>query len=97
MLRFNREKQTHLKQLRVTLKQDYVRDVIMLRRKLMFVSDLFSLSRLIEQNESKHDGSPSPGMTDQEKEVAASAYEAFLVTQHPFKHWYKLFNLGCTS
>lgn len=30
-----------------------------------------------EQNEAKHDGSPSPGMTDQEKEMAASAYEAF--------------------
>lgn len=30
-----------------------------------------------EQNESKHDGSTSPGMTDQEKEMAASAYEAF--------------------
>lgn len=29
-----------------------------------------------EQNESKHDSS-SPGMTDQEKEMAASAYEAF--------------------
>ncbi|XP_020789293.1 CCR4-NOT transcription complex subunit 10 isoform X3 [Boleophthalmus pectinirostris] len=29
-----------------------------------------------EQNETKHDGS-SPGMTDQEKEMAASAYEAF--------------------
>ncbi|XP_029308036.1 CCR4-NOT transcription complex subunit 10 isoform X2 [Cottoperca gobio] len=30
-----------------------------------------------EQNEAKHDGSSSPGMTDQEKEMAASAYEAF--------------------
>lgn len=30
-----------------------------------------------EQNESKHDNSSSPGMTDQEKEMAASAYEAF--------------------
>uniref|UniRef100_I3KI37 CCR4-NOT transcription complex subunit 10 n=1 Tax=Oreochromis niloticus TaxID=8128 RepID=I3KI37_ORENI len=30
-----------------------------------------------EQNEAKHDGSPSPAMTDQEKEMAASAYEAF--------------------
>uniref|UniRef100_A0AAX7ULH3 CCR4-NOT transcription complex subunit 10 n=1 Tax=Astatotilapia calliptera TaxID=8154 RepID=A0AAX7ULH3_ASTCA len=30
-----------------------------------------------EQNEAKHDGSPSLGMTDQEKEMAASAYEAF--------------------
>lgn len=30
-----------------------------------------------EQNESKHDSSSSPGMTDQEKEMAASAYEAF--------------------
>ncbi|XP_044062435.1 CCR4-NOT transcription complex subunit 10 isoform X6 [Siniperca chuatsi] len=32
-----------------------------------------------EQNEVKHDSSSSPGMTDQEKEVAASAYEAFSV------------------
>lgn len=55
------------------------------------------LINLIEQNESKHDGSPSPGMTDQEKEVAASAYEAFLVAQHPFKHCHNLVNLGCTS
>ncbi|XP_008301820.1 CCR4-NOT transcription complex subunit 10 isoform X4 [Stegastes partitus] len=30
-----------------------------------------------EQNEGKHESSPSPGMTDQEKEIAASAYEAF--------------------
>ncbi|XP_071777432.1 CCR4-NOT transcription complex subunit 10 isoform X1 [Centroberyx gerrardi] len=30
-----------------------------------------------EQNEAKHDNSSSPGMTDQEKEMAASAYEAF--------------------
>ncbi|KAG8009732.1 CCR4-NOT transcription complex subunit 10, partial [Nibea albiflora] len=30
-----------------------------------------------EQNEAKHDSSSSPGMTDQEKEVAASAYEEF--------------------
>ncbi|XP_030249942.1 CCR4-NOT transcription complex subunit 10 isoform X3 [Sparus aurata] len=30
-----------------------------------------------EQNEPKHDSSSSPGMTDQEKEVAASAYESF--------------------
>uniref|UniRef100_A0A3Q3NCD0 CCR4-NOT transcription complex subunit 10 n=1 Tax=Labrus bergylta TaxID=56723 RepID=A0A3Q3NCD0_9LABR len=30
-----------------------------------------------EQNESKHDSSSSPGVTDQEKEVAASAYESF--------------------
>lgn len=47
---------------------------------------IFPLLRLVEQNESKHDGSPSPGMTDQEKEVAASAYEAFVVIQHFFKH-----------
>uniref|UniRef100_A0A8C6WHZ8 CCR4-NOT transcription complex subunit 10 n=1 Tax=Neogobius melanostomus TaxID=47308 RepID=A0A8C6WHZ8_9GOBI len=33
-----------------------------------------------EPNESKHDSSSSPGMTDQEKEMAASAYEAFTVT-----------------
>ncbi|KAM4632804.1 CCR4-NOT transcription complex subunit 10 isoform 2-T2 [Polymixia lowei] len=30
-----------------------------------------------EQNEAKHDNSSSPGMTDQEKEMAASAFEAF--------------------
>uniref|UniRef100_H3D287 CCR4-NOT transcription complex subunit 10 n=1 Tax=Tetraodon nigroviridis TaxID=99883 RepID=H3D287_TETNG len=40
------------------------------------------LPTLIEQNESKHDGSASPGMTDQEKEVAASAYEAFLAGRY---------------
>lgn len=34
---------------------------------------------LLEQNEAKYESSSSPGMTDQEKEVAASAYEAFLV------------------
>ncbi|XP_029694407.1 CCR4-NOT transcription complex subunit 10 isoform X2 [Takifugu rubripes] len=44
---------------------------------------LFIHQRLFdEQNESKHDGSPSPGMTDQEKEVAASAYEAFLAGRY---------------
>ncbi|XP_076004653.1 CCR4-NOT transcription complex subunit 10 isoform X2 [Genypterus blacodes] len=32
---------------------------------------------LPEQNETKHDNSSSPGMTDQEKEMAACAYEAF--------------------
>ncbi|KAL3060738.1 CCR4-NOT transcription complex subunit 10 isoform X1 [Trematomus bernacchii] len=31
-----------------------------------------------EQNEAKHDSSSSPGVTDQEKEMAASAYEAYL-------------------
>lgn len=36
----------------------------------------------LEQSESKHDGSPSPGMTDQEKEVAASAYEAFVAGRY---------------
>lgn len=30
-----------------------------------------------EQNEAKHDNSSSPGVADQEKEMAASAYEAF--------------------
>ncbi|XP_060936509.1 CCR4-NOT transcription complex subunit 10 isoform X3 [Limanda limanda] len=30
-----------------------------------------------EQNEAKHDSSSSPGMTDHEKEMAASAHEAF--------------------
>lgn len=38
-----------------------------------------------EQNEAKHDGSPSPGMTDQEKEMAASAYEAFMVNNQTFQ------------
>lgn len=38
-----------------------------------------------EQNEPKHDSSSSPGMTDQEKEIAASAYEVFLVNHlHSF-------------
>lgn len=46
----------------------------------------FPLFNLTEQSESKHDGSPSPGMTDQEKEVAASAYEAFVVIQRICKH-----------
>ncbi|XP_063735523.1 CCR4-NOT transcription complex subunit 10 isoform X3 [Eleginops maclovinus] len=31
-----------------------------------------------EQTEAKHDSSSSPGVTDQEKEMAASAYEAYL-------------------
>lgn len=53
------------------------------------------LLHLLEQNESKHDGSPSPGMTDQEKEVAVSAYEAFVVIQHFFFDTETL-NLGCT-
>ncbi|XP_008322082.1 CCR4-NOT transcription complex subunit 10 [Cynoglossus semilaevis] len=35
-----------------------------------------------EQNEAKHDSSSSPGMTDQEKEMAASAYEAFLAGKY---------------
>lgn len=52
----------------------------------------FPLFNLTEQNESKHDGSPSPGMTDQEKEVAASAYEAFVVNQRICKHWLNLVN-----
>ncbi|KAG7235206.1 hypothetical protein INR49_003087, partial [Caranx melampygus] len=38
---------------------------------------LLLLSFGSEQNEAKHDSSTSPGMTDQEKEMAASAYEAF--------------------
>lgn len=42
---------------------------------------VFSFST--EQNEPKHDSSSSPGMTDQEKEVAASAYESFSV-HHTF-------------
>ncbi|XP_034467751.1 LOW QUALITY PROTEIN: CCR4-NOT transcription complex subunit 10 [Hippoglossus hippoglossus] len=35
-----------------------------------------------EQNEAKHDNSSSPGMTDHEKEMAASAYEAFLAGKY---------------
>uniref|UniRef100_A0A8C2XPF0 CCR4-NOT transcription complex subunit 10 n=1 Tax=Cyclopterus lumpus TaxID=8103 RepID=A0A8C2XPF0_CYCLU len=35
-----------------------------------------------EQNEAKHDNSSSPGATDQEKEMAASAYEAFSTGKH---------------
>ncbi|KAM9852221.1 CCR4-NOT transcription complex subunit 10 isoform 2-T2 [Aulostomus maculatus] len=35
-----------------------------------------------EQNEAKHDGSSSPGMTDQEKEMAASAHEAFVAGKY---------------
>lgn len=47
--------------------------------RILSIFHLFSLLFLSEQNETKHDSSSSPGMTDQEKEVAASAYEAFLV------------------
>uniref|UniRef100_A0A665TLE5 CCR4-NOT transcription complex subunit 10 n=1 Tax=Echeneis naucrates TaxID=173247 RepID=A0A665TLE5_ECHNA len=45
----------------------------------LFVSD---------QNEAKHDSPSSPGMTDQEKEMAASAYESFLAGKYEesFKH-----------
>ncbi|XP_059196175.1 CCR4-NOT transcription complex subunit 10 isoform X2 [Centropristis striata] len=41
-----------------------------------------------EQNETKHDNSSSPGMTDQEKEIAANAYEAFSTGKYDesFKH-----------
>ncbi|XP_068425672.1 CCR4-NOT transcription complex subunit 10 isoform X2 [Clinocottus analis] len=35
-----------------------------------------------EQNEAKHDNSSSSGETDQEKEMAASAYEAFTTGKH---------------
>nr|XP_043873681.1 CCR4-NOT transcription complex subunit 10 isoform X2 [Solea senegalensis] len=35
------------------------------------------MAETAEQNEAKHDGSSSPGVTDQEKQMAASAYEAF--------------------
>ncbi|TNN33968.1 CCR4-NOT transcription complex subunit 10 [Liparis tanakae] len=35
-----------------------------------------------EQNETKHDNSSSPGAADQEKEMAASAYEAFSTGKH---------------
>ncbi|XP_019735528.1 CCR4-NOT transcription complex subunit 10 isoform X5 [Hippocampus comes] len=35
-----------------------------------------------EQNEAKHDNSSSPGMTDQEKEMAASAYESFVAKKY---------------
>ncbi|XP_069573325.1 CCR4-NOT transcription complex subunit 10 isoform X3 [Brachyistius frenatus] len=40
------------------------------------------MSENTEQNETKHDSSLSPGMTDQEKEVAASAYEAFSAAKY---------------
>ncbi|XP_077454328.1 CCR4-NOT transcription complex subunit 10 isoform X4 [Stigmatopora argus] len=36
----------------------------------------------IEQNEAKHDNSSSPAMTDQEKEVAASAYDSFVAGKY---------------
>ncbi|XP_030580535.1 CCR4-NOT transcription complex subunit 10 isoform X2 [Archocentrus centrarchus] len=41
-----------------------------------------------EQNEAKHDSSPSPGMSDQEKEMAACAHEAFTAGRYDesFKH-----------
>uniref|UniRef100_A0A3Q3W360 CCR4-NOT transcription complex subunit 10 n=1 Tax=Mola mola TaxID=94237 RepID=A0A3Q3W360_MOLML len=39
--------------------------------------DVFPSLIGLEQNEAKLDSSSSPGMTDQEKEVAANAYEAF--------------------
>ncbi|XP_028984442.1 CCR4-NOT transcription complex subunit 10 isoform X3 [Betta splendens] len=41
-----------------------------------------------DQNEPKHDSSSSPGMTEQEKEMAACAYEAFLAGKYDesFKH-----------
>ncbi|KAM9806821.1 CCR4-NOT transcription complex subunit 10 isoform 4-T4 [Syngnathus typhle] len=35
-----------------------------------------------EQNEAKHDKSSSPGMTDQEKQMAASAYDSFLAKKY---------------
>ncbi|XP_037129806.1 CCR4-NOT transcription complex subunit 10 isoform X2 [Syngnathus acus] len=35
-----------------------------------------------EQNEAKHDKSSSPGMTDQEKQMAASAYDLFLAKKY---------------
>ncbi|XP_077382350.1 CCR4-NOT transcription complex subunit 10 isoform X3 [Festucalex cinctus] len=35
-----------------------------------------------EQNEAKHDNSSSPGMTDQEKEMAVSAYESFVARKY---------------
>lgn len=35
------------------------------------------MAETTEQNETKHDSSTSPEMTDQEKEMAASAYDAF--------------------
>lgn len=47
--------------------------------RILSIFYLLSFLFLSEQNETKHDSSSSPGMTDQEKEVAASAYEAFLV------------------
>nr|XP_057909810.1 CCR4-NOT transcription complex subunit 10 isoform X2 [Doryrhamphus excisus] len=35
-----------------------------------------------EQNDTKHDNASSPGMTDQEKEMAACAYESFLAGKY---------------
>ncbi|XP_058503963.1 CCR4-NOT transcription complex subunit 10 isoform X2 [Solea solea] len=35
------------------------------------------MAETAEQNEGKHDSSSSPGVTDQEKQMAATAYEAF--------------------
>ncbi|XP_057690435.1 CCR4-NOT transcription complex subunit 10 isoform X1 [Corythoichthys intestinalis] len=35
-----------------------------------------------EQNEAKHDNSSSPAMTDQEKEMAANAYESFVAGKY---------------
>lgn len=49
----------------------------------------FSLSFGSEQNEAKHDSSSSPGVTDQEKEIAASAYEAYLVSL-PFLTYFEI-------
>lgn len=37
-----------------------------------------------ELNEVKHDNTSSPGISDQEKAIAANALEAFTVTSHLF-------------
>lgn len=44
--------------------------------------DVFPSFTGLEQNEAKLDSSSSPGITDQEKEVAANAFEAFSVIHY---------------
>lgn len=44
----------------------------------MLITDFLFISPL-EQAEGRHDTSSGAGLSDQEREVAASAYEAFMV------------------
>lgn len=46
--------------------------------------DVSSVAISAERNEEKHDGSGVTGMSDQEKELASSAYECFLVSPSLF-------------